>query len=262
MIIKARSPVVWSLSFKEWHQALALHIIRSSDTCDIEKGRGKVDVLREVFVHCIRLNHTLPLGNKGSAKGFLIHPALIEPSVLTKIEALVGRKHDDGIVIQSIILELLNQTTHIFVHTRYTGKVVAHVGLILSAYERFAFKVLIQQIAAMRPMVGFQVGTDLHVRSYAHRVRSCALTRSIIIKECIWLGETCLLERFDKPGRRSPVAVRRLKMHHQNERFLWVTLRVIPVQCTIRDDVGRVTFKPYPTLRRNKHGILIQSVSR
>ena len=59
--------------------------------------------------------------------------------MFTKIEALIGRKHDDGIVIQSIILELLNQATDILIDTRNAGKLVAHIGLVFGTHQRLAF---------------------------------------------------------------------------------------------------------------------------
>ena len=38
------------------------------------------------------------VGQQGSAEGFLVHEALVEPAVLTHVEALVGGVDDEGVV--------------------------------------------------------------------------------------------------------------------------------------------------------------------
>ena len=41
------------------------------------------------------------VGQQGSAEGFLVHEAFVEPAVLTHVEALVGGVDDEGVVPQT-----------------------------------------------------------------------------------------------------------------------------------------------------------------
>ena len=65
----------------------------------VEEGRTEVDVLRQLLHFAARLQMPGPAHDQWHAQAFLIHPALVIPTVVTEVEALVRAVDDEGVLL-------------------------------------------------------------------------------------------------------------------------------------------------------------------
>ena len=78
-----------SFALEHGEKAFALHGGRCFFTCDFEEGRSVVDVLNHRLRFGTGLDHTGPTDKEGHFHRLFKHPALVIPSVLSEVEALV-----------------------------------------------------------------------------------------------------------------------------------------------------------------------------
>ena len=97
---------------------------------NLDSGKFKE---RRCIVDILYHSRRVPLHTTGQTyqerctERFLVHPALVEPTVLTHIKALVGGVDDKRVVHKPLSLEIIEYTTHIAVDRCYHAQVVAHI---------------------------------------------------------------------------------------------------------------------------------------
>ena len=150
------------LAFEQGQQAAAVHVGGDWGSGKVKEGGGVVDVLhhlRNVAV-CHRL---VILGrhahDEGCIETFLIHEALVEPSVLAHIEALVAGIDHEGVFAQSGAVEIVEQTAHIVVEGLEHLGIVAHETLVLEFLQGASRKVAAAEIDSKRIVESVVHGT-------------------------------------------------------------------------------------------------------
>ena len=115
------------LALEQGEERLTVHLFGHLYTCQFEECGAVVDVLYELC-H-VALLATGKAHEQGSAERLFVHEALVEPAVLTHVEALVRGVHDHRIVQQALLLEVVEHDTYVAVYRGDHAQVVAHVLL-------------------------------------------------------------------------------------------------------------------------------------
>ena len=137
VIIKAFAPVLGGLSFKDGDHRATMQIGWSINSCDFAKGTRKIHRRHDVPVPTSRFNDPGPADKKGSAEGFLVHPAFVEPAMLSKIKALVGAVDYDGVLFQPGFLQIGKHASDSIVYRSDASKIVFDIALVFPTHQIF-----------------------------------------------------------------------------------------------------------------------------
>ncbi len=113
----------------------------SINSGDFAEGARKIHRRNDVPVSASRFNYTGPADKKGSAQGFFVHPAFVEPAMLSEVKALVGAVDDDGVLFQSRFLEIGKHASDPVVHRSDAAEVVFDIALVFPAHQLLPAKV-------------------------------------------------------------------------------------------------------------------------
>ena len=90
MVIEGLSPVRRFFPFQEGCERRSLHVPGDLDAAQVQSGFGIIEVLHQVVVLAPGLDDVGPTHEQWRTEGFLVHPALVVPTMLAKIPTLVG----------------------------------------------------------------------------------------------------------------------------------------------------------------------------
>ena len=180
--------------------------------------------------------------------------------MLAHVETLVGGVYDDGVVGESVLVEIVEHTAHAFVHTCYYRHVVAYVSLILPVVKLLALEVGFEQFAVAWEVVAspsralsrshtvnlahesvvrvlavlvveiehfghLEVLLPAHVLRDAHLLGAHGFaTCGIVVVECLGHREVYVIVFAQILQVGLPVAVRSLMMQHEAERLRLVAM--------------------------------------
>jgi hypothetical protein len=108
----------------------------------MEDGRGEIDVQDHSIAGSTRFDLLGPTDQEGHPQGFFIHNALVIQAMFTEKKALVAGVHDDRVVSQAGLVQIVQNTTNVIIHTFDAAEVFLHVQLVLHLLLGFALKVL------------------------------------------------------------------------------------------------------------------------
>ena len=139
VVVEGLAPVLAFLDLagaQEGEVGLALDVVGHGYSGHLEEGGGVVDVLDEGVDLTVEAAGIV--GQQGSAEGFLVHEAFVEPAVLAHVEALVGGVDDEGVVPQTALHQVVEDAADVAVHGADDAQVVAHVAAVLPFGEGLA----------------------------------------------------------------------------------------------------------------------------
>ncbi len=174
------------------------------------------------------------------------HEPLVEPSVLTEEEALIGRVHHHRVVEVPAPAEPVGEAADVLVDGVHAREVVAHVHLVLPR----RLLVVRQALGWVLPLqvLGVHVVGDPHRRPTDRR----APGRVVVVER---LGEGSRFgEQLAVLGLRLPRTVRRLVPDQHAPRIVALE-RLDPVDREVGDDVGGVPLDGAPTLGRDERRV-------
>ena len=131
MVVDLVPPGELLCPLKQRDKGLALDILRDCHTSQLEEGGCKVDVLRQLLDRPAGIEPLGEVHQERVVHRLLVHEALVKPAVLAHVEALVAEVEDDGRVPESLLLEVVDDTSDAFVDRVDHLGVVAHVSLVL-----------------------------------------------------------------------------------------------------------------------------------
>ena len=73
--------------------------------------------------------------------------------MLTQEEALVGGIDHDGVIRETLVIEILQDAAHTFIHGFDAAEVVVHIALIAPAYEFLAGEVGLHEFLVARLVI-------------------------------------------------------------------------------------------------------------
>ena len=197
--------------------------------------------------------------------------------MLAHVESLVGGVDDDGVVGESVLVEIVEHTAHALVNTCNYRHVVAYVSLILPVVEILALEVGFEQLAVAWEVVAspsralcrshtvylahesvvrvlavlvvevehlghLEVLLPAHVLSDAHLLGAHSLAAcGVVVVECLRHRELHVVVLSEVLDVGLPVAVRSLVVQHEAERLRLVAM-VHKVDGMVGREVGAVAF--------------------
>ena len=275
MIVQSFPPVRRFLAFQQRYQGNALDIFRHFHSGKFKEGRCVVNVLHhfidipfspEVF----RQTH-----NQRGTHGLFVHEALVEPTVLAHIEALIRSINHERIIIQSFFFQIIQHTPHIVVQRLHGFHIVAYVTLELPVGEFLALRILLIKIINDRPVEFVPCGTlsfihatdvflikrfqpgffvraqhlevvnHIHIFRNAHLLCRSGGTPFIIIKEVIRQGESLVFIQSQITGICQPVTVNGFVVDQDTERLILIPLVLHPVDGVICNEVRHIAMFLY-----------------
>ena len=256
VIIELLAPVGRGLPCENRLQAAPLHLGGRRQSGHVEKGLGVVDVRDQRLAHGAGLGDAGPADEQRRAHGFLEDPALVEPTVFTEVEALVGGIDHDGVLGEAFVLEELQHAADVVIHRLHGGEVVVHVALVAPADEVLALRVGLTVGRIARLVIGVPDGGLLGVELrralqfdvlgrdgllQSHVVLRHGLRPiGVVVEQSSRLRVDAVLVETEVLDVRLPLAVRRLVLEHEHEGLRLVAL-AHPVEREVGDDVGDVT---------------------
>ena len=96
-------------------EAGPLEVVGDFDAGVLEQGGREVDVEDHVVVDRAGCDGLRVADEQRHAQRLLVHEALVIPAVVAEKEALVGGIDDDGVVGQSFLLEIVEQTADVVI---------------------------------------------------------------------------------------------------------------------------------------------------
>ena len=211
----------------------------------------------------------------------LVHEALVEEAVVAEEEPLVARVHDDRVLGEARLLEVREHLADAVVHRLDGRQVVLHVALVLPSPEGFARQGHALAVTNRRDQVRLDRQPSRQVlageagrrRQFQIAVGEVGHDALLVLVQRIRAGRVRVPEGDrlrNPPGRelrgirlgRLPGPVRRLVVHHQEERLVaWTVLQKVERQ--FRDDIGRILTRIglLPACRV-EHGIVVDPLAR
>ena len=154
VVVDACAPLLLRVAVVEdGEERAAHHLLRLLHSGKLKECWGVVDVLHQLVAHASRLGVARIADDERRAERLLVHESLVEPSVLAHVESLVGGVDDDGVVGESVGVEIVDDAAHALVDAGYYRHVVAYVGLVLPVVEVLALEVGLKQLAVAREVV-------------------------------------------------------------------------------------------------------------
>ena len=276
VVVDALAPVLHVVAVVEYrHERTSRHVLRLRNAGESEERRSIVDVLHKAVAYRAGLGVTRIAHDERCAQRLLVHEALVEPAVLAHVEALVGGVYNHCVVGESVLVEIVEHTAHALVNTCYYGHIVADVNLILPVVEVLALELRLEQTTVAREVVAspsralfgshtvylahksvvriltvgvvevehlrhFEVLLPTHVARNRHLLRASGrAARSIVVVEVLWHRELHVVVHAEIFQICLPVAVRRLMVKEQAERFRRVAV-LDEVESMVGGEVCRV----------------------
>ena len=140
MIVQTFTPI-GNRAIKQRHQADALHLGGNLHTRRIEKGRAKINVLRQLFCPLSRTDDGRPACNKRHSERLFIHPAFVVPTVFTEIKALIRTVDDQCVFRQTRRVQVIEHSPDIFIHRGHASQIILDIPLIFPANQIFTRKI-------------------------------------------------------------------------------------------------------------------------
>ena len=277
VVVELLAPVGRSLTRENRLQAAPLHLGGRRQSGHVEEGLGVVDVRDQCLAHGAGLGHAGPADKQRRTHGFLEDPALVEPTVFTEVEALVGGIDHDGVLGEALVLEILQHAADVIIDRLHGGQVVVHVALIAPADEILALRIGLTVGLVTRFVIGVPDGglLGVHLRRadqfdvlgrdgllQGHVVLRHGLGAiGVVIEQSGRLRVDAVLVETEVLDVRLPLAVRRLVLEHKHEGLRLVAL-AHPVQREVSDDVGDVTLHLDHALGVLHRRVVVDALSR
>ena len=150
VVVEAFAPVLGMFAAKEWQEAFALDVARYLCAGNVEEGGRVVDVLHHFGDVAAGLQSFGQAHHEGRGEGLLIHEALVKPSVLAHVEALVGGIDHEGILEQTSLFEVVERAADIVVQALEHLGIVAHIALELELGQLLALQVAAAEVDGQR----------------------------------------------------------------------------------------------------------------
>ena len=280
---------------EQGQERLALYVGRNVGTGDVEERRGVVDVLHHFPDFTAGLEAVGQAHDERRGIGLLVHEALVEPSVLAHVEALVGGVDHERGVEQTRLAEIVERAAHVVVEALEHLGVVAHVALVLELGEGFAAEVAPVEVGGERVVeivvlgaaaaveaayhgqivvgearlaarcVHLRVVHDVHVPvvGYLHLLFGGGLAAGVVVVEGGGQGEGAVLVFADVLQLGQPAAVAGLVVEKEDEGPRAVALVLHPVDGLVGDDVRHVSLLAYGVAGHGDEvGVVVVALSR
>src|SRR5207249_10857811 len=124
MVVEAFAPRGQRLALEERYQAPALHFGGHREAGCLQECLGEVQIADDILVDATRLSDRGPADEEWRAERFLKDPAFVEPAVLTEVKALIGGVDDNGILGESLVIEILKYPADALIHGFDTAEVI------------------------------------------------------------------------------------------------------------------------------------------
>ena len=278
MVVKAGAPVGRRLAAHYGHERAPVESLGRLRTRHLHKGRGVINVLHERREAAAGLDHAGPLHNERHVQRLLVNPALVEPAVLSVVEALVGRVDDHGVFLQTLRFQILDHAAEAVVHRLDAAEIVLHIFLVLPArkfppgqmgvrerlvarakdslpFREFRVRHALHLAGAFSRFKHFQVAGQIHLAGDFHflHVRRGSPT-GVVVEKRLRLRHLHVGQPFVIARRRHPVPMRCLVLHHEQEGLRLVPLPQ-PVEAHVRDDVRGVALALLLSVGADKIGV-------
>ena len=291
VVVEGIAPV-GALAFEQRQERLAMHLLGHLYTCKVEEGGAVVNVLHELGY--ITLLATGETNEEGCAERLFVHEALVEPSVLAHIEALVRGVYNHRVLQQTLLLEVVEHDAYIAVYRGNDTQVVAHVllefpfgqlfarevtslevgnhgivvavpsGLHLGAHAlavHLASPAFVSAVELVLAVGHLEVIYDAHVLGDAHLLLLGSGAAFVVVVEGFGHGEVAVAEEVEVTGVGHPCTVRRLMVQQQAEGLFGVAQAVEPVDGYVGRDIGGVTLALDALAVANEVGVVVFSLS-
>ena len=116
---------------------MSLHRIWNWQTSEIDKCGSQIDVGDQLFRHAPCFDSGTASDQRSLQTG-LVHKSLVVESEITEVPAIVGGVHDDGVLGEPVLIEIVQNFSDAVINTLNAGEVVLHVSLILPVDQIFA----------------------------------------------------------------------------------------------------------------------------
>ncbi len=84
-----------------------MNIIRYFHSGKIKESRGIIDILNQLIALCSGFDMSRIAHHERGTERLLVHETLIEPAVFTEPESLIGCVNHNGIVSQSVLVNII-----------------------------------------------------------------------------------------------------------------------------------------------------------
>ena len=129
VVVEAFAPALGMFSLEERHERHTLYVGRHLHPRQFEECRRIVDVLHQlvdVAFPRVALGQT---HDERRAEALFIHEPLVEPAVLAHVEPLVGGVDHQGVLVEPLRSQIVENAPHVVVEALHHLRVVAHVAL-------------------------------------------------------------------------------------------------------------------------------------
>ena len=148
MIIDGIAPFLGSLLLaQQREQTLALQVLGNRRTSQIKERRGIINVLDHLVHHTPPFQPLWQTHEERSVETFLVHEALVEPSMLAHIKTLVAGVDEERFVEQASLTQVIHQAPHIVIEAPGDLSVITHIALELVLDQILALKMATLEIA-------------------------------------------------------------------------------------------------------------------
>ena len=115
---------------------------RSADAGELQEGRREIHVQDHVLgVHAAGPKARGKSNEHGNPDGRLVHEPLVEQTMLAEKETVVRRVDDDGVVCETLLVQILQHPTDVLVHREKNPVVVPDELLKVAALALFTRQV-------------------------------------------------------------------------------------------------------------------------
>ena len=298
VVVNARAPIVWVAPFEEGHEGPPLHVLGNGGVGNVQKRLCVIKVLNHVRAARPRDCRARPFDDEGHLERFFIHPALIVPTVVADVEALVRGIDDDGIFIETQLFESAAKPSDAFIDALDAAKVVLGIALVLPTHEIFASELRLMKRFVLGP-VGGAPGFELAFAHPLHVVPSravLALLRGFLVE--LWseideevvveihvtidlkflmacrrgvvfpvveerggLGDRDVVIQMQVSDGRHPTAMRGLVLDHEHEGLLRISITGEPVHGGVRDNVRAIALHLHAAFGRDEKRVVVVALS-
>ena len=296
VIVQGLAPFRCLFTLQQRQEGFALHFFRFLDTCQVEDSRTVVDVLYEFGY--ITLLATRQTNEQRSAEGFFVHESLVEPTVFTHVETLVGSIDNHGIFQHALFFQIIQYTTDVAVNWCDDTQIVAHILLELPFSQSLSSQLILLELGddwvivripcrflfrchsatvvhATSPffvhaamdfifLVGhLEVINDFHIVGNVHFLLLSGQASFVIVIEVFRQWEGLVSKKFEIASIRHPGTVRSLVVEEHTERFAFISLVLNPVDSLIGNDISGITFYLYSfSIHLDESRIVVIALSR
>ena len=229
------------------------------EACDLQQSGSIINVLDKSLGTGASLDFSGPAHDERHFEGFLVCPAFVKPPMLSQVKSLICTVDHQGVLTELKGIQPIKHTPDIAVHSSHTAEIIPHVTLIFPADEILSHRRILSESLVLslkglqvRPFLGrmesgehlgiagfiqkHEVTGKVHVLVDAHFVIGGRDAGFIVVEQTCRLRKDPVLIAPNILQAGLPVAVRRLVLNHETERFFSITT-FKPIQSQIRDNV-------------------------